>query len=177
MSPQSSRSISVEAENATAWVPHGVVLAPSNSTSSTTGRVTSRTVRSPVTFQCRRRAATDVLLKVSVGYFSASKKSALRRCSSRWSWLVWMLAASMVTSTEDSSGTSATLIDAREGGEAAPHLGDHEVPGDELHRGVGLVEVVDPRWRARRRPCTPEWTGGRGGVVVMAFLLRYLLLT
>ena len=42
---------------------------------------------------------------------SVSKKSALRRWASRWSWLVWMLAASMVTSTDDSSGTSATLIE------------------------------------------------------------------
>ena len=57
----------------------------------------------------------------------------------------------------------------REGAEAAPDLGDHEVAGDELHGGVGLVEVVDARRRGRRRPGTPgsSWCAGLVVDVVM----------
>ena len=46
-----------------------------------------------------------------------------------------------------------------EGIEAAPDLGDHEVAGHELHRGVGLVEVVDAGRRDYVHPGTP---GSRG---------------
>ena len=52
-------------------------------TSSTTGLVMPRIVRSPVTLSLLpRRRSTLVLLNVAVGYFAASKKSALCRCSS-----------------------------------------------------------------------------------------------
>ena len=51
-------------------------------TSSTTGRVMSLMVSSPVTLSLPSPAgSTLVLLNFAVGYFSASKKSALRRCS------------------------------------------------------------------------------------------------
>jgi len=45
-----------------------------------------------------------VLLKVSAGYFSTSKKSAERRCASRSRSLVSMLDGRIVTTAEDSSG-------------------------------------------------------------------------
>ena len=51
-------------------------------TSSTTGRVMSLMVRSPLTLSLPSPAAsTRVLLKVALGNLAASKKSALRRCS------------------------------------------------------------------------------------------------
>src|SRR2546427_3632367 len=58
-------------------------------------------VRSPVTLQWLVPvASTPVLLKVMVGWFATSRKSALRRCPSRSGSAVVKLAASMVASTE-----------------------------------------------------------------------------
>ncbi len=45
--------------------------------------------------------STRVLWKVIVGYFSASKKSPLRKCASRFSSRVLMLVASIVAVTEE----------------------------------------------------------------------------
>src|SRR5882757_249076 len=66
--PNSSRSISVVALNPmTSW-PHGLFAWPSNSTSSSTSRVTSRIVRSPISLNSLPdRLSTRVLLKVSAG--------------------------------------------------------------------------------------------------------------
>ena len=51
-----------------------------------------------------------LLAKVMVGWFARSRKSPERKCSSRVSLSVVMLEASMVTSTEESWGFSATWI-------------------------------------------------------------------
>ena len=64
--------------------------------------VTPRRVKSPVTSSLPLATSfTEVLLKVMVGYFSTSKKSAPFRCLSRPSLSVFTLAASMLTSTLD----------------------------------------------------------------------------
>ena len=65
---------------------------PLHATSSVTGRVTSLMVRSPVTFQVFPLPSMRVLVKLSLGNFSLSKKSPLRRWPSRFSSLVKMLA-------------------------------------------------------------------------------------
>ena len=49
-------------------------------------------------------ALTDVLLKLIVGWFATSKKSAERRCSSRRGSFVSMLFAWIVNSTVEFSG-------------------------------------------------------------------------
>jgi hypothetical protein len=49
-----------------------------------------------------------VLVKVMVGYFSTSKKSAERRCASRSFWFVSMLAALIVNATVERVGSSAS---------------------------------------------------------------------
>ncbi len=56
------------------------------------------------------RAFTEVDVKVIVGKCSTSKKSALLRWASRSSLPVLKLAASISTSTWDSSGSSAIVI-------------------------------------------------------------------
>jgi hypothetical protein len=94
-----------------ALVADGETLAPSKSTSSVTGRVTSRTVRSPVTAQVPEvPGSTLVERKVMVGYVSASKKSALRRWPSRSGLPVSRLATSSSTSTWDRSGWSSMVM-------------------------------------------------------------------
>jgi hypothetical protein len=51
-----------------------------------------------------------VLLKRISGQRSTFRKSGERRCASRWASPVSMLAATIVTSTEDRSGSSAMTI-------------------------------------------------------------------
>ena len=69
-------------------------------------------VRSPVTFHWSAEpSSTLVLRKVSVGYSATFKKSFVRRWLSRFSSLVKMLAAWIVTSTDESAGFSATTIE------------------------------------------------------------------
>src|SRR6266571_1952570 len=109
--PNSSRSISVEAANAARVSPRRPIPSPWYSTSSTTGRVTSRMVRSPTTLRVVSPVrSTRVLLNVMFGYSSTSKKSGLWRWLSRISIPVSMEVGSMVTSTHDSSGVGPTWI-------------------------------------------------------------------
>jgi hypothetical protein len=73
--------------------------------SKTTGLVTSFTVRLPVIlYLFLPKACTLVLLKVMFGYFSASKKSGVFKCSSKAFTLVFKLANGMVTLTDESAG-------------------------------------------------------------------------
>src|SRR3979409_1584569 len=66
-------------------------------------------VRSPVTEErSSAETSTLVLRKEADGYFSTSKKSAERRCASRCASAVSRLAGSMVTSTEEEAGFSAS---------------------------------------------------------------------
>ena len=91
-----------------------------------------RMVRSAVRIQWLSFAGfRAVLLKVRVGWFGTSKKSFVRRCSSRCSWLVWMLAAWTVTSTVEFSIGSATV----------------KVPVTSVKRPRTLVPI---RWRATK---------------------------
>src|SRR5438270_1369615 len=108
---QSSRLISVEAENPTRWSPNGLFSAPSNSVCSTTGLVTPLMVRSPATSHVPSSAGvTPVLLNTMLGCSSTWKKSGLRRCSSRLASADSTLATSTSTSTDDFSGASAIWI-------------------------------------------------------------------
>ena len=51
-------------------------------------------------------------------------------------------AVSMVTSTDEASGSSAMTTVPADVGEAAPGLGDHQVADAEAHVGVGGIEGV-----------------------------------
>ena len=73
--PQSVRLISPWASKAAFSLPHGSVATPLNSTSRVTGLVMPLMVRSPVSV----RPSKEVLRNVISGWFSTSKKSALRR--------------------------------------------------------------------------------------------------
>src|SRR5882757_3494056 len=109
--PNSSRSISPVAEKPkTSW-PYGLTVVPSNSTFSSTGTVVVLIVRSP------RRVNSlppfgvrPVLTNSIVGCACASKKSALRRWLSRASTPVETLSTTMLASTRDWTGSSATVI-------------------------------------------------------------------
>jgi hypothetical protein len=79
---------------------------------------------------------TAVLLKVMVGNFATSKKSELRRCLSRASLPVSMLAASMTTSTEEREMSSGSTW---------------MVPWNVLKRPAVLLS----RWRILK--LTSEW--------------------
>ena len=86
-------------------LPKGSLPSPSSVTGSVTDFVTPRMVRSPVTRKLSLPLAlTDVLLKLIVGLFATSKKSAERRCSSRRGSFVSMLFAWIVNSTVEFSG-------------------------------------------------------------------------
>src|SRR6185369_719771 len=83
-------------------LPHGsFVGALGPSTSNTTFRVTPWMFRSPATVSTPFFLETRLDLKVSVGNFSTSKKSALFRCPSRCASPVLMVAESSETSTPD----------------------------------------------------------------------------
>lgn len=108
--PHSSRSISPLAVNEAVVVPNGSGLTPSKSASSTTSFVTSLIVRSPTSSNVLASLGrTSLDRNVSFGYFSTSRKSGLRRWVSRSVLFVSMLAASISTLTELSSGSSAML--------------------------------------------------------------------
>jgi hypothetical protein len=109
--PNSSRSISVVAVKAmTSW-PHGLRARPSNSTASSTSRVTPRIVSSPARTKSEPEWLTTLVLRnVISGWFSRSRKSPLRRCLSRSGEPVVMLPAPMVTSTDDCNGSSAIVM-------------------------------------------------------------------
>ena len=81
---------------------------------------------------------SPVLFRVMVGWFSASRKSFVRRWSSRIDWLVWMLAALTSASKVESSGFSATV----------------KVPENSVKRPRTLVPI---RWRATKP--TSAWAG------------------
>ncbi len=55
-------------------------------------------------------ALTEVLLNVIVGWLATSKKSGLRRCSSRFGSFVKMVAAWIVNSTEELSGLARSTL-------------------------------------------------------------------
>ncbi len=91
--------------------PNGLRPTPSNSTSSSTGRVTSRMVSSPLRTNSSPSWDLMPVLRYSiVGNFSTSRKSPLRRWPSRSSWLVLMLAVPMVAVTPDCSGSSPMVM-------------------------------------------------------------------
>src|SRR5262249_55431236 len=96
--PKSLRSILVAACAPARVLPMGSLTgAVTSETSSTTSLVTPWSVRSPVTLNWPDPAGSIVFdLKVIVGYFATSRKSALFRCSSRFASRVSMLAASLV---------------------------------------------------------------------------------
>src|SRR5450756_2445845 len=106
--PQFSRSIFVSAEKKARCPPKGSLICPLYSVFSVTGLVTPRIVRSPWIFQSSPPSRfTRLLVNVSSGNTSTSRKSGLRRWSSR-SWVrVSMLGALMVTLMLDCVGSSA----------------------------------------------------------------------
>ena len=107
--PKSERLIFVVATAPRRVEPHGSFCSPViSSTVSRTLRVTPWMVRSPVRARPSPWAFAPVDLKVSVGNFSTSKKSALRRCASRFSSLVLMDAASRDTSTDAAAGFASS---------------------------------------------------------------------
>ena len=83
---------------------------PRNSTSSVTGFVTPRMVRSPSIWNCSfvLPGITLVLLNVMVGYFSTQKKSCVRRWLSRRSFCVLMLLSGIDTSTVEAARFSGS---------------------------------------------------------------------
>ena len=149
------RLISVLALNPARWSPHGEATVPRYSRSSVTGRVTSLIVRSPVSLYSPSPASSTLVeRKVMVGYFSTSKKSALRRCSSRPASPLLTPATSMTATTDDSSGFSAIVTVPLVTREPAADLGHHQVAGGERHVGVRGVE----------RPGAGGRQGGLGGL-------------
>src|SRR5262249_30066525 len=66
---------------------------------------------SPVSANLSPLASTRLETNSIFGYFSTSKKSALRRCSSRRGSPLLTLAASTVADTDDWNGSSAIVID------------------------------------------------------------------
>src|SRR5918995_3312699 len=76
LAPKLSRSISVRAEKPARVPPHGSALDPRYPTSSTTGRVTPRMVRSPSTWNVPSSptAVTEVLVKVRAGKALTSRQ-------------------------------------------------------------------------------------------------------
>src|SRR5947208_7255110 len=108
---QSSRSIVVLADAANIASPSISGPHPRNSPERVTGLLMSLIVRSPSSSnESPPVGRTPVLLNVSTGCFSISRKSPLLRCSSRFSVWVVMLPASISTSTRESSGDSPTSI-------------------------------------------------------------------
>ena len=104
--PKSARLIFVVADAPIRTLPHGSLCSGVGpSTARTTSRVVPRIVRSPVTSRLEpvvRRALFDT--NVMLGWFSTSKKSALRRCVSRCASRVLMDPTSMVASIWSVSG-------------------------------------------------------------------------
>src|SRR3954451_25089146 len=83
--PHSLREIDVVPSKPARVPPHGSVSVPKYSTSRVTGLVTPLMVRSPVTSRPLPPFSTRVLVNVIGPLFSTSKKSAERRCASRFS--------------------------------------------------------------------------------------------
>src|SRR5690625_483973 len=106
--PKSLREISVLAEKPTRSAPNGSVAEPLYSTARAAGRVTPLMVRSPWTVNSGSEPSTRVLVKVQVGLFSASQKSALRRWLSRFSSRVSTEADWMVALTCEAAKFAAT---------------------------------------------------------------------
>jgi len=101
--PKSWRLTLVDAFTATLECPQGSLIgAVGPSTSRTTSFVTPWMVKSPVIFSWPGAACSTFLdLKLIVGYFATSKKSALFRCALRCGSRVSKVDASIVTSTVD----------------------------------------------------------------------------
>jgi hypothetical protein len=118
------------------WPPHGSPRAPSNVTSSVTRLVTPLRVRSPSTVQFVPEPVTRVPRNDTVGWFGTSKKTFVRRCSSRFGSRVSIDATSTLTVTFDSSGRSAISM----------------TPSKALKRPRTLAR---PRWRTANS--TAEW--------------------
>ena len=77
--PKSLRLTTVLPSKPMRSLPNGSTAAPLYSNSMVTGLVVSMMVRSPVTTRSLPSALMSVDLKVMLGYFSTSKKSALLR--------------------------------------------------------------------------------------------------
>jgi hypothetical protein len=107
--PNSLRLIVVVAPNPTFASPLRPWPALLSVTSSTTGLVTSRMVRSPVTLSLSPAPfSTLVLLNVAVGHFAASKKSALWMCLVRSGTSASRPDSGSVTFTLEASTLSAS---------------------------------------------------------------------
>ncbi|OUE08869.1 hypothetical protein CMsap09_07990 [Clavibacter michiganensis] len=89
MRPKSSRLTTAVAVAPNLVLPYASLPKPPNSTSNVTGLVTPRIVKSPSIFASPSASTrTAVETKSMVGLFSASKKSLVRRCWSRFGSLV-----------------------------------------------------------------------------------------
>src|SRR5215203_1319265 len=102
LTPKSLRLIVTEVEKPAWTLPRWSLIWPEYVTGSVTYLLTPCMVNVPVTSNVFSPVdLTDLLLKVISGNFSTSKKSAERRCLSRSGWLVSMLAALILKSTEE----------------------------------------------------------------------------
>src|SRR6266567_730169 len=110
--PKSFRLILVVAESPMRVLPQGSLpgaLGPS--TANVTGLVRPCMVRSPITAYATSPVfLTEVDLKVMVGYFSTSKKSALLRCPSRWASPVVRVDMSMEASAVERVGSVGSSL-------------------------------------------------------------------
>src|SRR5450756_1593697 len=152
--PQFSRSIFVSAEKKARCPPKGSLICPLYSVFSVTGLVTPRIVRSPWIFQSSPPScSTRLLVNVSSGNTSTSRKSGLRRC-------VALLGARVDAGRLDGHADArlrrviGDVQRAFELAEAALDLGHHQVPGLELDRRVRGVE--HPRARAGELDAVPD---------------------
>src|ERR1700676_4494843 len=109
-SPKSLRLIFAVADTPVLILPQGSLTGGTGpSTSKATSRVAPRIVGSPATLN--RSLPAGVIFferKVMVGWLATSKKSALRRCSSRCNSRVSMDEVSMLTSTVDFAGSNGS---------------------------------------------------------------------
>jgi len=110
LTPKSFLLISVRALNPARVPPYGSGPKPPTSTSSVTGLVTPRMVRSPVTLYLSPSGVTLVDLKVISGWLAVSRKRSERRSSSRISLPVSTEAVSIEAVTVESTGLSAVTI-------------------------------------------------------------------
>ncbi|KLU09817.1 hypothetical protein ABL57_10200 [Kocuria sp. SM24M-10] len=106
--PKSLREMVVSAEKPARVTPKASTTTPLNSVASSTVRVTSLMVSSPVMVPSSPSKATAVERKVIVGCCSTSKKSALRTWPSRSAFFVSMEAICTVAVSVESSTGSAT---------------------------------------------------------------------